>query len=270
MVISGSSGCSMTSNAYRELRNCDCLDTFMIDYRNRALAERAWHCQKHQFGNQLYRQEFKDGFVDGYVDVASGGKGCTPSIAPSKYWGWRYQSPQGQAATDAWFSGYPMGARAAEQDGIGYWQQIRTLDSTGISSGMFVPGMTSDHPAGNPVYLDELEPGMIREEEEVIEMGLHGGSGVVPDEPDSVFNETFDSFPVGDTEIENNDLVSRFEVVRRQDATITSMTDHAGTTPNDSNEAAHDDVFGAALDGSDSPFKTTTDAVTDVLPFSFE
>lgn len=60
------------------------------------------------------------------MDVADGGTGCVPTFPPREYWGWKYQSCEGQARVAAWFAGYPHGARAAEEDGIGNYYQIQT------------------------------------------------------------------------------------------------------------------------------------------------
>jgi len=98
----------------------------MVDYSNRALAERAWIERKERYCKFQHQQEFKDGFISGYLDVADGGDGCTPTIAPQKYWGWAYQTPHGQAAISNFFQGFPFGAKAAEEDGVGYWSAIPT------------------------------------------------------------------------------------------------------------------------------------------------
>lgn len=60
------------------------------------------------------------------MDVADGGTGCVPTFPPREYWGWKYQSCVGQERVAAWFAGYPHGARAAEEDGIGNYYQIQT------------------------------------------------------------------------------------------------------------------------------------------------
>ncbi|WP_145420906.1 hypothetical protein [Planctomycetes bacterium K23_9] len=97
----------------------------MIGYRNQVLAAKAWHEQKHCFANRKHQRDFKAGFMQGYMDVADGSNGCVPSVAPSSYWGWRYQSADGQNAVNAWFAGYPQGAQLAEQDGVNSWSNIR-------------------------------------------------------------------------------------------------------------------------------------------------
>jgi len=125
IAVSGLTGCTLGGNSCARLFETECIDEFMLGYRNRAMAERAWHCRKHTFCDTRYAKEFKDGFIQGYLDVASGGSGCTPVIAPSNYWGWRYQSAGGHQAINAWFQGFPQGAKAAEEDGVGHWQSMR-------------------------------------------------------------------------------------------------------------------------------------------------
>ena len=108
----GSSGCSMTSAICKSIDTQECVDDFMISYRNRAMAEKAWHRNKHLFCDRRFLGAFKDGFLSGYAEVATGGTGCAPAVAPEEYWGWRYQSEIGQCAINAWYEGYPMGVRA--------------------------------------------------------------------------------------------------------------------------------------------------------------
>ena len=101
----------------------------MMGHRNRSAASKAWHCRKHHFCNEKYLREFSQGFKAGYMEVADGGTGCTPATPPREYWGWKYQSCEGQARVAAWYAGFPHGARAAEEDGIGNWTQIQTSSS---------------------------------------------------------------------------------------------------------------------------------------------
>ena len=121
----GLTGCSIINGACRSLKQQECLDEFMIGYRNQALAAKAWHRVKNCYKNKTYYDDFKTGFFAGYADVAAGGPGCTPAVAPTSYWGWRYQSRDGQAAVNAYFEGYPLGVKAAEQDGVGHWGSVR-------------------------------------------------------------------------------------------------------------------------------------------------
>jgi hypothetical protein len=123
-VVASSTGCTMLDGACRAIKKNECLDDLMIGHRNRALAAKAWHRQKHLFSNCHDIRELRAGFFAGYADIANGGKGCLPAVAPSHYWGWRYQTPGGQARVNSWFAGFPMGAKAAEEDGVGGWGEI--------------------------------------------------------------------------------------------------------------------------------------------------
>ena len=145
VALTSSMGCRGLNHWYHEFQGC--VSNHMVDYSNRALAEKAWIREKHRFCDRQYVQEFKDGFIQGYIDVASGGDGCTPTLAPPKYWGWAYQTPYGQAAVNAFFQGFPFGAQTAEQDGVGYWNEIPT---SGLSNAL--------SPYGSGVTTDEVVP----------------------------------------------------------------------------------------------------------------
>jgi hypothetical protein len=98
----------------------------MLRDKNTVAARRAWHARSACFANQKDLKDFARGFRAGYMDIADGGTGCLPTFPPREYWGWKYQSCEGQAKVAAWFAGFPHGARAAEEDGIGNYSQIQT------------------------------------------------------------------------------------------------------------------------------------------------
>jgi len=127
LLVGSSPGCTIMSNMGAVFSASDACDEFMIGHRNSVMATKAWYRVKPNYRNHPHRNSFRDGFIAGYIDVAEGGAGCTPSVAPSEYWGWQYQSPEGQRATDAWFEGFPHGAQAAEQDGVGHWGNIQLV-----------------------------------------------------------------------------------------------------------------------------------------------
>jgi len=127
----------------------------MMGQRNKSSASKAWHCRKHHFCNEKYLREFSQGFKAGYMDVADGGTGCSPAFPPREYWGWKYQSCEGQARVAAWYSGYPHGARAAEEDGIGNWTQIQT--SSNVQQQYAQHGMLNQSSSGMyPIPLTAL------------------------------------------------------------------------------------------------------------------
>jgi hypothetical protein len=81
----------------------DTTESVILGWRNHVWSKRAWYQQRHLFAAHPYVVDFGEGFRAGYLDVAGGGDGCVPVLPPRKYWSWRYQSPEGQAKTNAWF-----------------------------------------------------------------------------------------------------------------------------------------------------------------------
>lgn len=125
----GTSGCSGLTGLQNTVHYNRTWDDFVAGYRNSAWSAKAWHRRKQQFACEKYLVDFSKGFRAGYESVADGGNGCTPAFPPSEYLSWRYQSAEGQAKVSAWFAGFPHGARAAEEDGVGNWTQIQTSNS---------------------------------------------------------------------------------------------------------------------------------------------
>lgn len=123
----GSTGCNLLTSSVKVAAKDvhSWVDESMANYRDRTLAEKAWIRERAQHRKHEYTSELKQGFIAGYLAVAGGGNGCTPPIAPQEYWGWKYQSPFGQAAVRAWFEGYPLGAKAADVDGVGNWSRVQ-------------------------------------------------------------------------------------------------------------------------------------------------
>ncbi|MCE3015802.1 MAG: hypothetical protein ACK56W_04385 [Pirellula sp.] len=120
----------------------------MLRDKHTIAAKRAWNARSSCFQNQKYIKDFARGFRAGYMDVADGGTGCVPSFPPREYWGWRYQSCEGQAKVSAWFSGFPHGVRAAEEDGIGNYYQMQS--SAGVQQQYAQHGMLD--PAYQGIY----------------------------------------------------------------------------------------------------------------------
>lgn len=125
-ALVSSTGCTAWTGAQHSWQYNRYWNDGMMSYRQKCMATKAWHSRKHCYANQKYLKDFSRGFKAGYMDVAAGRDGCTPAFPPREYWGWKYQSSEGQARVAAWFSGYPQGAMAAEKEGVGNWTQIQT------------------------------------------------------------------------------------------------------------------------------------------------
>ncbi len=158
------SGCTSITNLQESLSYNESWNDWVISQRNAAWSARAWHLRKHHFCREKYLEDFCAGFRAGYMDVASGSNGCTPAFPPQDYWGWKYQSAEGQGRVAAWFSGYPHGARAAEEDGVGHFSQIQM--SSGIyneysqSSAMTPPTHLYPMPENLPSYGNGVPGGL--------------------------------------------------------------------------------------------------------------
>ena len=128
-TLGGFSGCAAVNGAKNSWNYSGMMNEMMMGYRNQAWANKAWHNRKHQFCKEKQLHEFCEGFRAGYATVTEGSEGCNPAFPPRQYWGWKYQSAEGQEKVAAWYAGFPHGARAAEEDGIGGWNQIQTSNN---------------------------------------------------------------------------------------------------------------------------------------------
>lgn len=128
LICSG--GCQAFHAVVDHVHYSDSHDDFMIGLRNRYNSWQAWQCVKDDFADHAHLKAFAEGFRAGYSDVASGGKGCPPPLPPRKYWSWKYQDAEGQAAVAAWFDGFPHGAAEAEQEGLGNYREIQVSHFT--------------------------------------------------------------------------------------------------------------------------------------------
>lgn len=122
-------GCTALQGVQEYIAYNDLTNDFVLGWRNSAWARQAWQMRRDNFLDQPYLEHFGAGFRAGYISVASGGNGCTPALPPREYWSWKYQTPEGQGKVAAWFSGFPHGARAAEEDGAGNWSQIQVSET---------------------------------------------------------------------------------------------------------------------------------------------
>ena len=124
-LLLASSGCSFSRGLRQYAAYNDDTNDFVLGWRNSVWARQAWLDRASHFADQPQLGSFGAGFRAGYTDIASGGNGCPPPLPPRKYWGWKYQTPEGQAKVAAWFSGYPYGVRAGEEEQAGEYQNIQ-------------------------------------------------------------------------------------------------------------------------------------------------
>jgi hypothetical protein len=158
VLVACTTGCTIVSNAHKALVYNDSWSEAVTVLRNRNWSAKAWHKRKHHFCNERFINDFAAGFRQGYEDVANGSDGCTPATPPRQYWSWEFQSGEGQSRMGAWFAGYPQGARAAEEEGVGSWTQLQMssgmqnqLKQAGMMSCGPIVGSSTVQPVGTPV-----------------------------------------------------------------------------------------------------------------------
>ncbi len=97
----------------------------MVDYRNHVWARRAYNLRYGKCERE-YSDHFRQGFIDGYCDLCNGGDGYVPAVPPEDYWSGQYQSPEGAKCVNTWFKSFPLGVKAAREDGAGSFQKVYT------------------------------------------------------------------------------------------------------------------------------------------------
>ena len=125
VALISSTGCTLTRGLQNSIAYNEQTDDFVLGWRNQVWAKRAYNRQAEFLPVGEFPGSFREGFIAGYISVASGGNGCTPSLPPRKFWSWKYQSPEGQCKVNAWYEGFPYGAKAAEEDGLGNYRGIQ-------------------------------------------------------------------------------------------------------------------------------------------------
>jgi len=86
--------------------------------RNEALAVAAWKSVVQEHPGVEFSVHYAEGFRQGFVDyLNAGGTGAPPPVPPRKYWGVRYETPEGHAAMQDWFAGFRHGSDVAAWSG---------------------------------------------------------------------------------------------------------------------------------------------------------
>jgi hypothetical protein len=82
--------------------------------RDHIVAKDVWQTVQASEPGQEYSQDYAEGFKCGYADfLRDGGITIPPAMPPYRYWGRRYEYPEGRAAVDDWYAGYQRGAKLA-------------------------------------------------------------------------------------------------------------------------------------------------------------
>jgi len=99
--------------------------------------------------------DYRDGWKQGYYDLSTGQCEEPPATPPHKYWNPSYQSLEGKAAIDDWYSGWQDGATAAVQDGRPYFHPVIASPTAPVNQGPQCFQNTG--PAADP-HLESMPP----------------------------------------------------------------------------------------------------------------
>jgi len=158
-------GCALLTDSANTLFRsvADEVDDACAGLRNWRWAEQAWQ-EVGAAGPGAHSDDYARGFKSGFADYLDmGGSGEPPVVAPPRYRGWRYQTPQGYQAIQEWFAGYRHGAEAARHSGVRQWITGPTsLRGPGAAAGVVVLTPTPPASLGLPIpgeaAPDELPP----------------------------------------------------------------------------------------------------------------
>ncbi len=129
MMVIGSTGCSTYNRGGTYNNGFNWLFATVVEqpvnsYRERVWAQRSFNL-RYPSCDSPFPSDFKAGFIEGYCAACRGADEQAPPLPPESYWSTRYTTEQGAKKAEAWFAGYPAGARAAKADGVGEYSNIR-------------------------------------------------------------------------------------------------------------------------------------------------
>ena len=110
--------------SFNHSSSTSCTDVFFCGWRDHVWAKRAYH-QRFATCGDRHPSHYRRGFLAGYSAVCNGEDGYAPSVPPKQYWGYSYQSAEGNEMVTSWFGGYPEGVRAATDDGSGMYRDVQ-------------------------------------------------------------------------------------------------------------------------------------------------
>jgi hypothetical protein len=135
---------------------CSCFSDWRYDLDYHRQAAVAWNRYGDAPPNGSCLRDFYHGWKDGYYDVARGKNGCPPAVPPEKYWSLKYRNSAGQRAIQAWYTGYQLGAIAAEKDGLKGQSRVPSAPPH------LMPNGPEEIPPGEKVEAASVDRGHVR------------------------------------------------------------------------------------------------------------
>lgn len=98
---------------FLSLSGCTALSDCKYEVGQKIRTKQAWH-EFDGCHNQCFTCDYSSGWKAGYYDVATGGEGCPPVIAPKKYWKPPVFVEYDSSLRDDWYCGFQDGAAYAK------------------------------------------------------------------------------------------------------------------------------------------------------------
>jgi hypothetical protein len=92
---------------------CAGISDCKYDLGQKIRTNQAWHAYD-GCHDECFSCDYRQGWKAGYLDVATGGEGCPPLIAPKRYWKPPVFTHHDPSARDEWYCGYQDGAACAK------------------------------------------------------------------------------------------------------------------------------------------------------------
>lgn len=97
---------------FLSLSGCTALSDYKYEVDQKIRTHHAWG-EFDGCHNQCFTCDYSSGWKAGYYDVATGGKGCPPVVAPQKYWKPPVFTQYDPSRRDDWYRGFQDGAAYA-------------------------------------------------------------------------------------------------------------------------------------------------------------
>lgn len=95
------------------LTGCTALSDCKYEVGQKIRTKQAW-CEFNSCHQQYFTRDYSSGWKAGFYDVATGGSGCPPVIAPKKYWKPPVFVEYDPSRRDDWYCGFQDGAAYAK------------------------------------------------------------------------------------------------------------------------------------------------------------
>lgn len=131
------------------LNGCVGISDCKYELGQKIRTSQAWNAYNHCH-EECFSCDYRDGWKAGYFDVATGGEGCPPLIAPRRYWRPPVFCQHDPSRRDEWYCGYQDGAACAKtQPDFHYlklWVPMTSATAQMVSHHTVVPDLPAETP----------------------------------------------------------------------------------------------------------------------------